>query len=319
MTKSKRPTGQALGILTGLAALLLSVGPARAESTPVTECGQVLSAPGKYHLTADLGPCTGDGVVINASGVHLTLAGFTITGTSSTAGCSFGNVQAGVLVQTPGGPSGPGLSFVDVNGGTVTGFFAGILLGASFSRVSAMTVADSCLWGIAALGTHNLIDTNVVTRNRDVGVHLFSSNNVTVRSNDISGNGGCGLFINGSNGSTIRDNIVRNNRREGICSYGNANVIEGNDASGNFEGILVSGMGTVVRDNTAHRNGNGGIVIGAGSSGNRVMGNTAWSNGQADLSDGNAGCDTNSWRRNVFETDSVADVSDGGAGTGCIK
>jgi len=210
----ERRTGQALGILSGLpVTLLIGVVPVHAQSTPVTACGQVLSAPGRYHLTADLGPCTGHGVVITASRVHLTLAGFTLSGIAHTNDCDFAQGKVGILVVSPG----PGLSSVRVNGGTVTGFFNGIILEASSSRVNAMTVADSCLGGIGVFGTGDIIDTNVVTTSGYAGIFLGSSNNVTVLSNDISGNPSCGLFINDSHDNTIRSNIVKNNGR-GICA-----------------------------------------------------------------------------------------------------
>ena len=60
-----------LGLIMSLL-LLSGVNPARAASTAVTSCGQILAAAGDYELTGDLGPCKGDGVVIAASGVHLT-------------------------------------------------------------------------------------------------------------------------------------------------------------------------------------------------------------------------------------------------------
>lgn len=316
MKNIERRTGQALGILSGLpVTLLIGVVPVHAQSTPVTACGQVLSAPGRYHLTADLGPCTGHGVVITASRVHLTLAGFTLSGIAHTNDCDFAQGKVGILVVSPG----PGLSSVRVNGGTVTGFFNGIILEASSSRVNAMTVADSCLGGIGVFGTGDIIDTNVVTTSGYAGIFLGSSNNVTVLSNDISGNPSCGLFINDSHDNTIRSNIVKNNGR-GICAdSGNDNVLQGNDASGNVEGISVSGTGTIVRDNTANGNANVGIAVLSGASSHTVTGNTARSNGLADLFDLNAGCDANSWKRNVFGTDLVAGVADGGPGIGCIR
>src|SRR6185369_11248792 len=64
-------------------AVLLTGGYAQAQSsTPVTACGTVLSAPGDYHLTGNLGPCSGHGVEITSNNVHLDLKGFTISGLS---------------------------------------------------------------------------------------------------------------------------------------------------------------------------------------------------------------------------------------------
>jgi len=307
-----------LAILTGLAVTLsIGVAPAQAQSTPVTACGQVLDAPGQYHLTGDLGPCPGNGVVIAASNVHFTLAGFALSGTAKANGCDFEKAGIGVLVQASGLP----LSSVRVSGGTVTGFFGGVVLEASNSRVSAMTLADSCLYGILVSGNRNLVDTNVVTGSDFAGVALVEASRATVRSNHVSANASCGLFINGSDRNKIRSNILENNGGGGVCAEsGDGNSIVGNAADGNGDGISVGAVtGTLVRDNTANRNRGMGIAIGAGGSTSTVTGNTARSNDIVDLSDANADCDANVWKQNTFGSDSVAGVSDGGPGTGCIR
>jgi len=65
-----------LGTATGLLAAL-SAAPAMADPpTPVT-CGNVITAPGEYVLASD---CTGLGITIAASDVHLKLNGHTMTG-----------------------------------------------------------------------------------------------------------------------------------------------------------------------------------------------------------------------------------------------
>jgi len=99
--------GLRLSALLGLVVsffFLSGTTPAHAKSTAVTACGQVLSAAGDYELTKDLGPCTGDGVVIAASGVHLTLAGHTISGVNPPSVCDFHTTKAtqvGVRAEGP--------------------------------------------------------------------------------------------------------------------------------------------------------------------------------------------------------------------------
>jgi len=311
-----------------LAVLFLGVGSAQAQSTPVTTCGQTLSTPGEYHLTGNLGPCTGDGVVIAASDVHFTLAGFTISGVSSgtpntPSTCNLAAPQLGISVAGP-------VSGVRINGGTVRGFVDGIFVAfGSNSRVHAMTVTDNCVFGIAAGNSeHVQLDTNVVTASGLDGVGIQASHDILVDSNDISGNRRVGVALsNLASGNTIRSNILKNNGvvigdGGGIGVFnGDNNTIHDNAVHGNFGGIFLSGIitGTTIRDNTVNGNVNAGITINAGSAANTVRRNTARGNGVSDLSDGNAGCGSNSWKSNIFGTDLVAGVSDGGPGTGCIR
>jgi parallel beta-helix repeat protein len=329
--KTLGDAGHVLPIPIGLAVILLWVGPAQAQSTPVTTCGQVLSAPGQYHLTGNLGPCTGNGVVITASDVDFTLAGFTLSGVSSgtpgTPTCNSASPQTGVLVE-PAGGSGP-LSGVRITGGTVTGFVDGVVIqSSSDSRVAAMTVTGNCIFGISVGNSQRVrLETNVVTASGLDGVGIGASHDVLVTSNDISGNTRVGVDIsNFSDNNTVSLNILKDNGittgGSGVAVFnGNNNTLLGNAANGNFNGILLSTLvnGTVIRDNVANGNLSTGIVISTTATSNAVKDNTARGNGTVDLSDGNSGCDTNTWKKNTFGTDSVAGISDGGPGTGCIR
>src|SRR5438128_1516547 len=137
----------------GLAALLLANRPAHAL-TPVTTCGATLSVPGEYMLAHDL-DCSGsfaNGINIAASDVTLHLAGHTLASTD----CDLTKGISGIVI--PGGLSG-----VQVDGGTVSGFNDGIVLYATSSRVRATTVTNSCVFGIAISGTNNRVDSSVVT------------------------------------------------------------------------------------------------------------------------------------------------------------
>src|SRR5262245_48811359 len=138
----------------------LGRGAAQPASTPVTQCGQVLDAPGLYHLPQDLGPCPGDGVVITASNVRFSLAGHTLSGVSTQQSCDLDNPQYGITIA--GDTRG-----VRVGGGTVRGFVDGIVQSGSRSRVTATTVADNCLFGIYVSGTGNRVDNSRVSGSDD--------------------------------------------------------------------------------------------------------------------------------------------------------
>jgi len=314
---------------------LLGTTPARAGSTPVTTCGQVLSAAGDYELTTDLGPCSGDGVVIAGSGVHLTLAGHTISGMNPPDVCNFQTTKASQIgVRTQGA-----FTDVRVNGGTVTGFVDGVYLAGIPTSlidftVTAMAITDNCAFGIAAGYAHNsLIATSVVARNGIDGIALVGAKvagicfpciqSISVEYNDASGNARFGI-LNEGNSMTIRDNIVNHNAAlptgAGIGIYGNNNAIDSNSTNNNkgpsgFGILLEQGaQGNVVTGNTA--NGNVvGIDAELDASSNTLSGNIAHGNSGEDLDDANRGCGSNTWKSNSFDTALVA----GGPNPGCIR
>src|SRR6266850_544399 len=158
-------------LFTGL--MLVGVAPASAQSTAVDTCGQQLSAPGNYHLTGDLSSST-DGVVITASDVSFTLAGYTISGVSSRDSCDVDQPQLGVRVE-------PGTSNVRVSGGTVTGFVDGVMLYGSNSRVSAMTITNNCVFGITVSSDGNVVDTNAISGSGWDGIALAAASHATTR------------------------------------------------------------------------------------------------------------------------------------------
>lgn len=301
--------------------VVMSPEAARADSTPVSQCGQELSQPGDYHLAQDLGPCTGHGVVITASDVRFTLAGHTLSGVSSQASCDLDNPQTGVDVRNPA-------TGVRVSGGTVTGFVDGILV-TSGSRVTAMRVADNCEFGVLVTGTGSRVDTSIVSGSDD-GILLCEAQGAVVTSNEVFGNARYGVLMSCDVGANDQNRVVRNILRDnglpagdggGLAVFtGNAHRIAGNAISGNWLGIfLVTTNATVVQDNTVNGNQEEGIVLTNLAHGSLVRDNTAYHNGRVDLQDDNTRCDSNTWRRNLFLTDIVAGLSNGGPNAGCLR
>lgn len=274
---------------------------AQPSSTPVVRCGQVLDAPGNYHLAADLGPCTGDGVVITAGNVRFTLAGHTLSGVSTQESCDLDSPQHGITIaaDTLG---------VRVSGGTVRGFVNGIVQSGSRSRVTAMTVADNCLFGIALQGSANRVDTSRVSGSDD-GIALCEAEGAVVDANEVSANARYAIIVSciGSNGNRLSRNILHDNGLPpgdggGIAVFaGDQNRIVGNAVRGNGDGIVLSATtGTLVRDNTANGNLGVGIAVSNPSQGNTLRGNTAYGNGLLDLSDNNPAA--NAWLANLYLT-----------------
>jgi parallel beta-helix repeat protein len=103
------------------------------------------------------------------------------------------------------------------------------------------------------------------------------------------------------------------------------NTVQDNTVSGNFHGIWLGGLefGSGANQNTIQGNTVTLNVLGiwdeAGATGNMIQGNTALNNGNWDLEDDNANCDSNAWSSNKFVTDNVAGATDGGPGAGCIR
>ena len=127
-------------VLIAAAGLMLVFEPttAVAGAEPVSECGTVITAPGKYRLTQDLLLCPETGITISSSDVVLNLKGRRIT--CDEVDNPDGLVHAGVAIIGD-------FVGVRVKNGTVTGCNVGVLLLlASDSKVSDMTMDANGWW-----------------------------------------------------------------------------------------------------------------------------------------------------------------------------
>ena len=285
---------------------------------PADGCGQTLpkatdNGTKEYVLTGDLA-CSGavSGVIIAASDVVFHLAGHTISNTTCDLNVTFG----GIFVQG-------GISGVQIDGGTVSGFNDGIILSSSNSRVRSMRVANACVFGMAVSGQNNRIETSVVTASGVDGIGLGQASGTVVTANDISGNARVGVDIsNFSNANIVENNLINNNGTTegyGVAIFnGTNNLIRGNAVNGNVNGIGIDSPGNLARDNTVSGSTNTGIAISTVGAPSTVRRNSVLGSGVTDMSDGSANCGTNIWRHNTFHTDLVVGVADGGPGAGCI-
>lgn len=182
-----RPRRAALAIV--LALLMGGIVGAPGAGAAVVSCGQTITQ--STTLTADVGPCSGNGIVVGADNIVLDLNGRRVLGNGDQgAGGDFAGIRlaqrTGVAIRGPG---------------VVGGFEAGIVVNRGGSNtLSGLAVQDnlgSADFDLASLGD---------------GIVLISSARNTVANNVLAGNGrfdGIGVLGVGADANVVRSNIVR--------------------------------------------------------------------------------------------------------------
>jgi parallel beta-helix repeat protein len=277
-----------------VAATVPTIGGAGAQVA--LSCGQTITQ--STTLTANLGPCPNNGLIVGADGITLNLGRFTISGTPNTGD------GAGVLLQ--------GRQGVIVRNGSVTDFDGGVvILGGTGNTVSTVIArnnlgaaqgqpgATTALYGDGILvqgSTRNLIVNNTAENNgpfSGIAVIRGDSDHPAVapadapfnviRSNSVNGNIACrrsgstgfcdndGIRIEPSVTDTqIIGNSVAGNGLDGISLFGatTRNVVSGNTAPGNGfrgavagDGIRVFGFGNIIDSNSANGNAASGVSV----------------------------------------------------------
>jgi Right handed beta helix region len=205
--------------LVALAALVLVAVAPEANGgggTPITTCGQTVTT--SAVLTQDL-VCTGDGVILGASGITIDLKGFTIRGDRGTGDNG---------IEDTGG-----FDNITIKNGVVRNFEYGVW---------AEPFADAFI-------VQNLLASGHVQD----GIHIHG-NSASVKSSTSSANS-YGVSVIGSK-ATIKSTSASGNRFGGISANGNFALIQSSSASGNgYVGIAVQGDGAVLKGNRAEANG----------------------------------------------------------------
>ena len=259
LTPRSHRTRLVLALLVLLAALLVVVQtlfvsrPQQAVAAVAVTCGQTITV--STTLTADLGPCPGNGVVIGKSSITLNLGGHTIKGTGPAAG-SYG-VTAG------------GLTAITITNGTIRDFYQGVFLNSTVGakvntlRLSANTTG---LYGIGA--TTSVISNNVIFSNTNEGIRLQIGSKNTVSTNTLQSNQ-TGIWMQADT-VTISGNKITSNTAEGISILAPSNSNASN-------GIHSADPTAKFTTNTADYNGGLGIWVAPGSidgGGNHAQENT---------------------------------------------
>lgn len=161
-------------------------------SAGAVACGQVITS--STTLTADVGPCPADGIIIGADGITLNLNGHTISGDPSVGD---GNA-AGIRLPFRSRVTVTGFRGAGGARGTVTDFNAGVLInGGSRNNIRNLKIRDNVgPGGDALLGD---------------GIVLFHSAKNQLINNLVSHNGpfdGIGVLGVDSNDNRIQGNIV---------------------------------------------------------------------------------------------------------------
>jgi len=239
--------------LFSVACLLAGVGMAApAHAAANLTCGQTLTS--SVTLSADIGPCAGDGLRVARNGITVNLGGHVVRGSASPT-----TDQVGVRLVNVSGAT--------VKNGTVTAFDAGVALDNSTSST------------VTAIKAKN--NTGTGATNHGDGIVVDGSSNNQIVGNDVSGNGPfSGIsMLDGANYNQVRGNNIHDNtliraeppqRAPGQEDYGvrfdtdsSNNTVDGNRILANgSHGVNAPGFehtGNVISNNVVQGNGQIGI------------------------------------------------------------
>jgi hypothetical protein len=228
--------------LIGLVGLLAGVGmlASPAMSEPALDCGSVVT--GSVVLGHDVGPCVGDGIVVQGGAAAIDLNGHTISGV--------GGSGAGIRIE--GSEEFP-LGDVRVSNGVVTGFGGGVSIRAGSGECLTTPVIA--------------VDTlRVVANASGINVLVFCGAAVNVKRNVVNGNAGDGIWagIGNPNGPIhILENHVVENGGTGIKGiFDSVRRVESNFVARNGgDGIYLEDTVSTVRNNRILKNGGVGLII----------------------------------------------------------
>lgn len=254
---------RSIGFLVVLAAGAVFAGPAQSDT--VLGCGSTLIE--SVVLDHDIGPCPGDGLVIEGGNVSVDLNGHAIIGSSSGTGVS---VRPSIDVA---------LTNVSVTNGSITGFEVGLGIfvdepaggcgEAGAIRVDRVAIRSNGL-GVSIFGfgceTTILLSRNVVSNSVRDGILVGNVGPVSIVNNQIVGNGYDGIRAFFDCVRVIDGNFIARNAVDGIdigdsvASITN-NVLQKNGAVGLWirESVAELIPSYYVADNVADGNGIGGM------------------------------------------------------------
>ncbi|MDP8906391.1 MAG: right-handed parallel beta-helix repeat-containing protein [Thermoproteota archaeon] len=200
-----------------------------ADATPVStslSCGQVVRE--SVTLSANL-ECSTDGLIAGADGITINLNGFTIAGPGGESS------KVGIMLANNDN--------VQVTGGTVKGFQAGVLnTGGSGNTISKVTFTENQI----AIFNTGAINTNIETNN------MFSNS--------------IGVASHSSTGTTLHQNMLTENQLAGVTLVNSAeNVLDFNTITGSVNGVFLDGQSANNNVNTNTIVQNSGVDINNGN------------------------------------------------------
>ncbi len=250
-----------------VAALLLAASSVLAgPPVAVSECGTIITEPGKYKVTQDLycGP-NQQGIHVLASDVTVDLKGHAITCNESGE-----DLVGAVLVGDPYDPTLV-LNNVWVKKGTVSGCDDGVVFFYTKSaKVTKMSLVDNLDGGITLVGAEGTIVKNNVAIGNFNGIRSFWGFKNQFKGNSLHDNHDAGLFVNPETESTFMCNT---SERDAfgimLAGFSSGNLLRGNLINNAVvAGIALNGVGipgeifspvpfaNLIRDNIAQGSGN---------------------------------------------------------------
>jgi len=232
---------------------------------PSVGCGAVITA--DTTLTADMGPCPGDGIIVGADNITLDLAGHTLTGSGPGDG-----THAGILIRNHSGVTVTGNARPSARKATVTRFDGGVVIvGGAGNTVTNLAARNNdggaglnSLYGdgiVLFFTAHNAITDNIVVRNSPydgIGLFGFGTDANTIQGNDVENNTNDNRGFGQGVGVGIHLNpFFSLDLPRGVSEFDNRlidNLVIGNDNAGMS---VLSNVGGVIRGNTADNNGHG--------------------------------------------------------------
>lgn len=295
--------------IVALTAALSIVGLAsEASATHQPSCGETITH--NVILNADVGPCTGDGLIIGADNITVDLNGHTIGGLPGVP--QIDGTGAGVLIEDRTG--------VTVKNGTVKDFDGGVVIVRGVLD-PADPASGNYVGSHSVTGLEVTANVGTLTTQWGEGIGLWESDGNTVEGNVVSLNGpyaGIGLYGNLSNNGSD-DNIVRNNQVDANLAgptevigirlepYAKRNKVDYNTVTGSrLDGIAVFFGSThnELTGNDVTASGRNGIRLWHNTSDNVVSLNVALNNVREDLYDHSGACVANRWFDNTYGTKS---------------
>ena len=289
-----------------LSVLILTVLGSVLSAPPVfanPACGATLNA--NTTLTANIGPCSGNGLIIGQNGITLNCAGHTISGQGNVNFGVFLNGVTNVTVKNCKATAfNDGFELVGSSSNTLTGNTAtnnqnaGFdLSGSSSNTLTGNTANNDYLYGFSLESSSN---GNTLTKNHETvtvnyngpwsggiaGFSVLSSSGNTLTANTATGNQGIGFEFSSSSGNTLAENTATGNYQGGFSFYMscNGNTLTTNAATSNvgfapIDGFYLQGSSNTLTTNTATGNSGDGFELYGPSNGNTFTTNTATGNG----------------------------------------
>jgi hypothetical protein len=286
----------------GLAALVAAMNALLASSAAGGECGGGTPCSCGDTVTASRtldadpvvqGVCSGDGLIIGASDVALT-----IRGGNTIRGSGHGT---GILL-------GAGASRVSVDSGAITGFAAGVrTTGNAGGRFTALSLHGNVDVGLDVTGDGHTVDRVLAERN-GLGIAVEGDRNVVTgsraRSNEV------GISVIGTL-NTVSRSVVERSLGAGMVVDGTGGLIERNKiTSCGGDGLTVSGDGHTVSRNLMKLITGDGLAIPSGS-GMSISRNRTDRTGGLGINDETTGGGTagtaNTYAKNVCEGAALGD------------